>query len=154
MDGGSSLNLLYAEAYNAMGLTRAVIRPSGAPFHGVIPRHQTVPLRQVNLPVTFGGQANFRMKTLTFKIADFPDAYQAILGQPCYTKFIAIPNYTYLTLKMPSPHEIITIGGDLLQTHLCERENYDIATAGCQPPEPRFKWATTAGAMPEPSSEG
>jgi hypothetical protein len=86
--------------------------------------------------VTFGGRANFRTKTLTFKIADFPGAYHAILGQPCYTKFIAIPNYTYLTLKMPSPYEIITIGGDLLQAHLCERENYDIAMAACQPPEP------------------
>ena len=37
MDGGSSLNLLYDKTYNAMGLPQAVIRPSGAPFHGVIP---------------------------------------------------------------------------------------------------------------------
>jgi hypothetical protein len=114
MDGGSGLNLLYAEEYNAMGLTQAAIQPSGAPFHGVIPGHQTVPLGQVDLPVTFEGRANFRMETLTFKIADFLGAYHAILGRPCYTKFIAIPNYTYLTLKMPGPHEIITIGGDLL----------------------------------------
>jgi hypothetical protein len=134
MDGGSGLNLLYVEAYNAMGLTEAAIQPSGAPFHGVIPGHQTVPLRQVDLPVTFGGRANFRMETLTFKIVDFLGAYHAILGRPCYTKFIAIPNYTYLMLKMPGPHEIITIGGDLLQAHLCEWENYDIATAACQPP--------------------
>jgi hypothetical protein len=42
---------------------------------------------------------------------------------------MAIPNYTYLKLKMYVPYEIITIGGDLQQAHLCERENYNITTA-------------------------
>jgi hypothetical protein len=40
---------------------------------------------------------------------------------------MAILNYAYLKLKMPSPHRIITVGGDLKHTHLCERENYDIS---------------------------
>jgi hypothetical protein len=47
---------------------------------------------------------------------------------------MAIPNYTYLKIKMPGPHGIITIGGDLQQAHLCKQENYDIAIAACQPP--------------------
>ena len=88
-------------------------QPSNAPFHGVIPGLQVVPLGQVDLPIMFRGRANFRMETLTFEIADFPGAYHAILGRPYYAKFVAIPNYTYLKLKMPAPHGIITIGGDL-----------------------------------------
>jgi hypothetical protein len=36
MDGERGLNHLYAETYNAMALSRVAIRPSGAPFHGVI----------------------------------------------------------------------------------------------------------------------
>ena len=68
---------------------------------------------------------------LTFEIADFLGAYHAILCQPCYAKFMAVPNYTYLKLKMLSPHKIITIGGNLQQAYLCEQENYDIATATC-----------------------
>jgi hypothetical protein len=39
---------------------------------------------------------------------DFPRSYNAILGRPYYAMFMAIPNYTYLKLKMPSPHRIIT----------------------------------------------
>jgi hypothetical protein len=50
---------------------------------------------------------------LTFEIADFPGAYHAILGQPCYAKFMAVSNYTYLKLKMLGPRGVITIGGDL-----------------------------------------
>jgi hypothetical protein len=81
---------------------------------------------------------------LTFEIADIPGAYHAILDQPCYTKFIAIPNYTCLKLKMPGPHGVITMGGDLQQAHLCERENYDIAIAACQPlgAQPEYDFPT------------
>jgi hypothetical protein len=52
----------------------------------------------------FKGQANFHMEMLTFEIVDFLSAYHAILGRPCYAKFMAIPNYTYLKLKMLGPH--------------------------------------------------
>jgi hypothetical protein len=53
---------------------------------------------------------------LTFKIAEFPGAYHAILGQPCYAKFMAVPNYTYLKLKMHGHRGVITIGGVLAVT--------------------------------------
>ena len=67
---------------------------------------------------------------------------------------MAISNYTYLKIKMPSPHGVITIGGDLQQAHLCERENYDIVIAACQPPEPRLAWVATTGITPELGFEG
>ena len=38
---------------------------------------------------------------LTFEVVGFRGAYHAILGRPYYAKFMAIPNYTYLKLKMP-----------------------------------------------------
>ena len=53
------------------------------------------------------------MEMLTFKITNFLGAYHAILGRPCYAKFMVVPNYTYLNLQMSGPHGIITIGGDL-----------------------------------------
>ena len=59
--------------------------------------------------MTFGGSAKFCKEMLTFEIADFPSAYHAILGRPCYAKFMAVPNYTYLKLKMLGPCRVITI---------------------------------------------
>ena len=50
------------------------------------------------------------METLTFEVVGFHGTYHSILGRPCYTKFISIPNYTYLKLKMPGPRGVITIG--------------------------------------------
>ena len=46
---------------------------------------------------------NFRTETLDFEVMDLPNAYQAILGRPCYAKFMVIPNYAYLKLELPSP---------------------------------------------------
>ena len=44
MDGGSGLNIMYAETLDAIGIDRACIRPMGAPFHGIMPRKLAMPL--------------------------------------------------------------------------------------------------------------
>ena len=36
MDGGSGLNIMYTKTLDAMGIDRARVRPTGAPFHGVM----------------------------------------------------------------------------------------------------------------------
>jgi hypothetical protein len=110
MDGGSGLNIMYVETLDAMGIDRVRARPTGAPFHGVMPGKQAKPLGQINLPLTFGDKSNFRTETLTFEVVSFYGTYHAILRRPCYVKFMAVPNYTYLKLKMPGPHGVITVG--------------------------------------------
>ena len=64
---------------------------------------------QIDLPVTFGHPTNSRTETLTFEVVGFHGTYHAILGRPCYAKFMAVPNYTYLKLKMLGPCGVITI---------------------------------------------
>ena len=44
-------------------------------------------------------------------MVDWKGAYHAILGRPAYTKFMAVPNYTYLKLKLPGPNAVITVIG-------------------------------------------
>ena len=94
---------------NAMGIDRSRVRPTGAPFHGIVPRKQAMPLGQIDLHVTFGDPSNYRTETLTFEVVGFHGTYHAILGRPCYVKFMAVPNYTYLKLKMSGPCGVITI---------------------------------------------
>ena len=52
MDGGSGLNIMYAETLDAMGINQSCVRPTGAPFHGIVPGKQVMPLGQIDLPVT------------------------------------------------------------------------------------------------------
>ena len=75
----------------------------------------------------FGSRANFHLEVLTFEV-DFLGSYHAILGRPCYTKFMAIPNYTYLKLKMPGPNGVITVGSTFSHAYTCDHEHYELTT--------------------------
>ena len=129
MDGGSDLNIMYAKTLNALGIDRSCIQSIGAPFHGIVPGKQAVPLGQINLPITFEDPSNYRMEILTFELVGFLGTYHAILGRPCYVKFMAVPNYTYLKLKIPSPSEVITVGTSFQRAYECEVKCCDHAIA-------------------------
>ena len=62
-------------------------------------------------------------------MVDFPGSYHAILGQPCYAKFMAIPNYTYPKLKMPGLNGIITVGSTFLHAYTYDHKHYELAAA-------------------------
>ena len=128
MDGGSSLNILYVDTLDAMRIPWLELCPMGSPFHGVIPRAQAYPLGQIDLPITFGNRANFRSEVLTFEVVDILESYHAILGRPCYAKFMAIPNYTYLKLKMPGLNNVITVSSAFSHSFTCYREHFELAT--------------------------
>ena len=46
---------------------------------------------------------------MNFYVADFNTAYHIILGRPTLAKFMAIPHYAYLVLKMPSPAGVLAL---------------------------------------------
>jgi hypothetical protein len=50
MDGGSSLNIMYTETLDAMGIDRSRIWPSGVPFDGIVPGKQVIPLGRSTYP--------------------------------------------------------------------------------------------------------
>jgi hypothetical protein len=129
MDGGSGINVLYASTLDEIGIPRSALRPSTTPFHGVVPGIEALPLGQIDLPVTFGDVQNFRTETLTFEVVGFSGTYHAILGRPAYAKFMAMPNYTYLKLKIPGPKGIITIGPTYQRAYECDVECFQFAEA-------------------------
>jgi hypothetical protein len=87
-----------------------------------VPGKQAKPLGQIDLPVTFGTPSSDRRKTLTFEVVGFHRTYHAVLGRPCYVKFMAVPNYTYLKLKIPGPKGVITVGTSFQRAYECEVE--------------------------------
>jgi hypothetical protein len=122
MDGGSSLNIFYAETLILLGIDLFTIRAGAAPFHGIVPGKRVLPLGQLDLPVCFETPSNFHRETLTFEVVGFRGTYHAVLGRPCYTKFMAVPNYTYLKLKMPGPNGVITVRSTYRHAYKCDVE--------------------------------
>jgi hypothetical protein len=122
MDGGSSLNILYAHTLRLLRILLDQLRPSTTPFHGVALGKRVQPLGQIDLPVWFGTPDNYHKETLTFKVVGFRGTYHAILGRPCYSKFMAVPNYTYLKMKMSGPNGVITVGSSIEHAFDCDVE--------------------------------
>ena len=77
---------------------------------------------RIDLPVCFGTAANFRKEILTFEVVGFRGTYHAIIRRLGYVKFMAIPNYTYLKLKMPGPKRVITISSSYEHAYECDVE--------------------------------
>jgi hypothetical protein len=120
MDGGSGLNIVYAET---LGLLRVdlVLGPDGrCAFPRDRPREARSTPRTTHI---------FRKETLTFEVVGFPGTYHAVLGRPCYAKFKAVPNYTYLKLKMSGPNGVITVGPTYQHAYECDVECVEYAEA-------------------------
>jgi hypothetical protein len=129
MDGGSNLSIIYTETLGLLGVDLSTIRAGAAPFHGIVPDKRVLPLGQLDLPICFGTPSNFRKETLTFEVVGFRGTYHAVLGRPCYAKFMVVPNYTYLKHKMPGPKGTITIGSTYRHAYECDVECVEYAEA-------------------------
>jgi hypothetical protein len=87
----------------------------------------------VVLPITFGTPDNYRTELIKFKVAYFESSYHAILGRPALAKFMAIPHYVYLLLKMPGKIGVLTFCGDLQRSFECEKEAITYASTNRLP---------------------
>ena len=73
--------------------------------------------------VVFGQPLNFRKERLEFEIVYWESQYHAVLGRPAYAKFMAIPHYAYLQLKILGNNGTpLTIYGDFQRSDNCDRE--------------------------------
>jgi hypothetical protein len=84
--------------------------------------------------VTFGEtRENYRTEYIKFEVADFETSYHAILGRPSISKYMAVPHYTDLVLKMPSPAAILSLQGDLKISFDCDTKAVELATTNQVP---------------------
>jgi hypothetical protein len=135
IDGGSGLNVLFTKTLKKMKLdiTHMLIK-STSPFYSIVPSNAAIPLGSVVLPVTFGeSQDNYHTEYIKFEVADFEMSYHAILGRPAIAKFMAVPHYTYLVLKMTSPAGVLSLQGDLKISHDCDTDAVEIASTNQVP---------------------
>lgn len=101
MDGGSGINLIFTKSPRAMNLSLNNLHDSEVRFQGIVPTPPVYPKGKISLNVVFGNTDNFRRESLEFEVVDWPSQYHAILGCPAFAKFMAVPHYAYLKLKMP-----------------------------------------------------
>ena len=127
IDGGSSINILYRDTMTKLGLKAEDLEPTRTVFHGIVPSVSCSPIGRVRLDVLFGDSSHFRREPVWFKVVDLSSAYHALLGRPALAKFMAVPHYAYLKMKMPGPKGLITITGDYRKSLECARDGAKLA---------------------------
>jgi len=150
MDGGSSLNIIYLETLDLLGIKRTQLQSGVGGFLGVVPGKKALPVGRIDLPVCFSTTANFRKEILTFEVVGFRGTYHAIIGRPGYAKFMTIPNYTYLKLKMPGPKGVITVGSSYEHAYECDFECVKYGEAVENSTELALRLEALAAEAPEP----
>ena len=95
----------------------------------MVPSRASKLLGEITLPVQYGTTSNFRVKHINFYVADFNTAYHVILSRPALAKFMAIPHYAYLVLKMPSSTGVMALRANLSITYAYETESLSLAEA-------------------------
>ena len=150
MDGGSSLNIIYLETLDLLSNERAQLQLSASGFHGVVPGKKALPVGRIGLLVCFGTVANFRKETLTFEVVGFRSTYHTIIKRPGYANFMAVPNYTYLKLKMPWPKGVITVSSSYEHAYECDVECAEYGEVVEKSTEIALKLEALAAEAPEP----
>jgi hypothetical protein len=105
-----------------MHISLEFLKPTDCSFNGIVLGTTNYPLGRIALDVCFGKHQNYRREKLDFKVMDWPSQYHAILGRPAFSRFMAVPHYTYLVLKMPGPRGIITVKGSFELSDLFDKE--------------------------------
>jgi hypothetical protein len=120
-DGGSSINVTFPRTLQALGVAIDDLTESDTSFFGTMPTKEEYPWGHIYMSVTFGAPENYQIEFLRFEVACFDCGYNTIIGRPGLVKFMAIPHYSYMTLKMPGPQGIITILADFEGAMECFR---------------------------------
>jgi hypothetical protein len=127
MDAGSGINLIYAKTLRAMHISLEFLKTTDCSFHGIIPGSANYQFGRIALDVCFGNRQNYRKERIDFEVMDWPSHYHAILWRPMFSRFMAVPHYTYLVLKMPRPIGIITVKGSFELLDLCDKKFHKMA---------------------------
>jgi hypothetical protein len=129
MDSGSGIHIIFTRTLEEMLIQSSALKTSGTTFHGIVPGKAVYPLGKISLEVVFGNATNFRKEILDFEMVDWKSQYHAILGRPAFARFMAVPHYAYLKLKMPGPHGVITVSGSFVRSDRCDKEFHKISEA-------------------------
>jgi hypothetical protein len=145
VDGGSSINVTFPRTLQGLGVALKELHESDTPFFGIVPTEGEYPLGHIYMSVTFRTPENYRTEFLRFEVASFNSGYNTNIDRPGLVKFMAIPHYSYMILKMSGPQGIITVRADFQGTAECFR----VAIQAALTTKPPTTFSVQANSKPE-----
>ena len=111
IDNGSSANIIFASAFDKMGIGKEKLEPVNTHLRG-FSGEKVLPLGSIQLVLTLGEPPCQATTTTRFLIVDASSAYNMLLGRPFLNAIKAIPSAYHMMIKFPTVHVVGMVRGD------------------------------------------
>ena len=105
VDNGSSVDILYFQAFERMELKVSDLKPSPNLVYGFT-GDSVILLGVISLPMTLGEYPRQSCVMADFLVIDQPSAFNIVLGRPSLRELRTITSIHHLLMKFCTPHGV------------------------------------------------